>query len=1115
MSSLRFVLGRAGSGKSEYIIARATETEKQDKNAVIIVPEQYSHAREMQILSRTGYICENLYVTSFNRLAKKIISESGKIHKRLDSTVKAMLMSRALLRLGSKLTYFKNATQQPGYIQLFLDAVSEFKKGGVTPEALHVAAQGSGDSLFCARINDISLVYAEYDKMLSAQMWDSDDDIALLSVLCAENEYIKNSVIYIDEFFRFTQTEILCIEAMMAAGADVVVSLCMPGGGGGGVFASVSHTKHLLERCAQNVGAELLPSVVYNDINRFKTPELHFLERAMSGGTDVYTEPVENITLSALKNRYDEVAYVAAKIRKLIKEGIRFSDIAVITGDYEGYKDVLSGTFGIYDIPVFADTRKKFLDHPIVVYLFSVFDLLTGITTDRVIAYMKSGFADVSHNEASRLENYAFASAINYNDWLNDERFLKKSTGIFATEEEAGEEGKINLEIKNRVLLPIVSLKEKILTSRNVSDRVDAFSEFFAKTGLEEKIKQRAEEFSEEGKLNLADEYTEVYEVIRDTFDALKSCLGDENAGINTLREIITAGFSQRSLGVIPKVCDSVSFGDINRSVIKNPRVLFLIGVNEGCFPAIPSVGMLLSDEERQYLTECGISVAPDSKKLIEATEFSMYESVNAAREKIFVSYPIDNDGISLRPAGFTGKLKRVFSELKTDSYLADDELPAELSIASKDSAYTYVLTHITSLEKNSLAKMLSEELSKDEVYKAKIERAKRFAAYENTAGKLSEDSVRALYGNSLYGSVSRFERFASCPFSFFVEYGLRARERKVLKVEAPDVGSLLHEVVELFSKEIRNRNMSFKTVTKKQQTEICDEIIEDMFERMMVKKVFSAGRIEALKKRLKSLVAKSVWAICEHVARGEFEPAAFELSFEPGGDMEPVTVTLPTGEEITMIGRIDRVDTYSHEGKLYVKIIDYKSGNKAYSLADIFNMTTLQLSVYMIAATENGKKVLGSENTEFGGMFYFKLDDPVESSLPDEIDEEKSLKAFKMSGLVADNPAVVSAMDKNADKWSAIIPVYVKSDGELSKSQSKLANPEQYEKLKKHVKTAISKIGKEILSGNIDIHPVRDGDISPCSYCRYRSICGFDINEHICRYAKKFSSDEEIWNEL
>lgn len=1115
MGSLRFVLGRAGSGKSEYIIAQAIDREQQGKNAVIIVPEQYSHEREMQILSRTGYICESLYVTSFNRLAHKVISESGKVHRRLDASVRAMLMSRVLLKLRSKLEYFKNAATQTGYIQLFLDAVSEFKKGNVTPEDLSNASKEATESVFRARLGDISMVYAEYNKLLSEEMWNSDDDISLLAKLCAESDYIKKSIIYIDEFYRFTQNEILCIEAMMSAGAEIVVSLCMPENSKEGVFSTVAETRDKLTHSAHNVGAEILQAVVFEEAKRFKTEELLVLENAMSGKNIVFAEAAENISVAAVKNRYDEVSYIATKIRKLVQCGMKYEDIAVIAGDYEGYKDVLSGTFGLYDIPVFVDTRKKFLDHPIVIYLFSVFDLLSGITTDRVSAYMKSGFVDISHKEASRLENYAFASAINYSDWLDDERFLKKSASIFATEEEAGEEGRINLEIKNKMLLPIVSLKEKILASQNVANRVAALFEFFELTNLEEKIINIADNFAKEGKINLADEYAEVYNVVRETLESLENCMGDENAGIATLREIITAGFSQRSLGIIPKVCDSVSFGDINRSVIKNPRALFLIGVNEGCFPALPAAGRLLSDEERQYLMDKGIAVAPDSKKLIEAMEFGMYESVNTATEQLFISYPIDNDGTSLRPASFTGKIKRTFTSLNVQYFLAEDELPAEMCVASKASAYTYVLTHIADLEKNTLAQKLSAELSKDDEYKAKIERAKRFSKYENSAGKLSKEAISALYGNSLYGSVSRFERFASCPFSFFVEYGLRARERKILKVEAPDVGSLLHEVVELFSKEIKKRGLSFKTVTKAQQAEICNEIIENMFSLMMIKKVFSQGRIDALKKRLKSLVAKSVWAICEHVARGEFEPAAFELSFEPNGDMEPVTVTLPTGEEITMIGRIDRVDTYSHEGKLYVKIIDYKSGSKAYSLADIFNMTTLQLSVYMIAATENGKKILGSEKTEFGGMFYFKLDDPLEDSLPDEIDEEKSLKAFKMSGLVADNDSVISAMDKNASGWSAVIPVYIKADGTASKNQSKLANTEQYEKLKAHVKDAISKIGKEILSGNIEIHPVRDGDISPCSYCRYRSVCGFDMNEHKCRYVRKFSSDEEIWNEM
>ena len=1117
MSSLKLVLGRAGSGKSEYIQQQAIATQKSSKNAIIIIPEQYSHECEMQMIKKTGYICESLNVTSFNRLANKIIADSGLTRRCTDNSGKAMLLCRALCRCRSKLLYFKKAEEKTGYIDLFLNAISEFKKGQVMPETLKIMAEETDEPLFSAKLHDLAQVYEEYNKLLKDEMSDGDDSITLLASLCFDSEYIKNSVIYIDEFFRFTQNELFCIESMLASGADVVVSLCMEEKNDGGVFSSVESTKYAIENCAKNAGASISFPQVMDGSERFVSQELKVLERAMAGDFCQYEDETADISLTVLKNRYDEVTNVATKIKSLVSQGVKYRDIAIIAGDYEGYKDIIKSTFASGEIPVFVDTRKKFLDHPVVVYLFSIFDLLAGITTDRVSAYMKSGFLDLSKEEVSKLENYVLASSINYNDWLDDERFLRKSAGIFARETDSGEEGEEHLKVKNRILAPVISLKEKISESKSVADRVNALLWFLEETNLEGKILENAESFKEQGKLNLADEYTEVYNIVIETLETLKETLGDETTGIAVLREILSAGFSQKTIGIIPKVYDSVSFGDINRSVIKNPKALFLIGVNEGYFPDIPSVSGLLSDGEREYLLEHKISVAPDSKRLIESAEFSLYENANCAREKLYVSYPIDNDGTGLRPASFIGKLKRIFTNLKTEAYLVDEVLSPELSVFSKDSAYSYVLSNIKSTEENPLAKKLVLELSKEEKYKEKIDRAIKFSEYENNAGKLSRDAVLSLYGNSMVGSVSRFERFSSCPFSFFIEYGLRAKERKVLKIEAPDIGSLLHEVVERFSKTIHEQNLSFKTVTKSQQREICDRIIEEMFGAMMIKKVFSQGRIEALKTRLKSLVAKSVWAICEHVARGEFEPCAFELSFDKNGDIEPVKVTLPTGEEITMIGKIDRVDTFSSEGNLYIKVIDYKSGSKSYSLADIFNMTTLQLSVYMVAVTENAKGKLGEGKASFGGMFYFKLDDPIDRGMPDtEADDDKSLKAFKMSGLVCDNEKVVSAMDKSLDSgWSAVIPVYKLKDGSLSRNQSKLADPEQYEKLKSYVKKAVTKIGQEILSGNVDIMPIRDGVVTPCTYCKYRVVCGFDPQIHPCRYTKKFSSDDEIWNEM
>lgn len=1115
--SLKFILGEAGSGKSEYIIDQAAKSEALGKNAIVIVPEQYTHQCEQAMLKKTGYICDSLYVTSFNRLAKRLISDSGLRHKVADSSAKAMMVTRAVTKSRQKLTYFKNAETHTGYIEFFSDAISEFKKGQIMPETLKVMAEEIKNPIFSARLSDIAQIYEEYNKLLGVEYCDSDDDITLMASLCFGNEYIKNAVIYIDEFFRFTKNELFAIESMMSAGADVVVSLCMPEyADKDSNFSVVASTKRQLEACAKSAGVSIGFDKVMKEKPRFLSDELSFLERAMAQGNGTYDGEVKDLSLTVYKNRYDETESVAAQIKKLVKDGYSYRDIAVITGDYEGYKDIVAAAFSLYDIPVFIDNRKKFLDHPVVVYLFSVLELLGGFTTDRVCTYMKSGFADISLDEAAKLENYALSCAINYNDWLDDERFLKKSTSIFAREEDSGEEGREQLKVKNRLIAPVVTLKEKISKSKNVSDRVESLCDFLEETKLREKIVALTEEFRTQGKLNLSDEYTESYNIIIETLETMKSFLGDENTGLEVLAEILRAGFSQKSIGIIPKVYDSVSFGDLNRSVIKNVKALFLIGVNDGMFPAIPESSQVLSDEEREFLLSRGVSVAPDSKTLIEGAEFSVYEAVNIAREKLYVSYPLDNDGQGLRPAMLVSKIKRTFPELLQMSYLKEDELPADVSVASKASAYNYVLTNITDLDKNTTAKKLFDYLSEGEEYKEKIKRALTFSKYENKAGRLSKDAVSALYGRSLVGSVSRFERFSACPFSYFVEYGLRAKERKFLKIEAPDIGSLLHEVVEVFAKRVKEQGKNLGKLTRVEQKEITDNIIEEMFDGMIVKKVFAQGRIDALKKRLKSLVSKSVWAICEHIARGEFEPAAFELSFDKNGDIEPVTISLPTGEEITMIGRIDRVDTLSHEGKLYIKVIDYKSGSKSYSLADIFNKTTLQLSVYMIAVTENGKKVFGEKNTAFGGMFYFRLDDPVEKGQPgEERDEEKSLKAFKMSGLTSDNQNIIRAMDKGASGWSSVIPVYIKADGTASTSQSKLASPEQYEKLKNYVKRAVTEIGQEILSGNVDIRPVRDGDITPCSYCRYRSVCGFDINEHPCRYTKKFTSDDEIWNEM
>ncbi len=1115
--ALQFVLGRAGSGKTEYCVKKAAALESQGTRVLMIVPEQFSHQGESLFLTEKGYLHEGFYVTSFARLAKKLIRKSGMAHESTDDAQKAMLVYKAILNCKNKLSFFRSAEDKPSYISLFMDTISEFKKGQVAEDSLFSVAEKADSPLFSARLSDLAEIYKAYNELFSNTLLDPDDNLTILSDLALSNKKINNSTIFIDSFYRFTQNELSVIRSFLLAGADVTVTLCLPEGfiSNASVFASVRKSKDSIERLAKEAGAEILPSVVLSDNPRFITKELATFEQAIGGTIVSYPDAPQNVSLFAAKNRYEEVMHAATSIRDYVqKTGASYRDIAVVSGEYETYKDLVSTIFPMYDLPIFADVRHDVLSHPIVLYLFLVFDLLESITTKKMVSYMKSGFCSISGEDAALLENYALSSAIEYGDWLDDARFLHKITSVFETETEENTSEDF-VALKNKVLDPILKLKARFSESRTGEDRINALLSFLNDEAFFEKILQKIEYFKENDLLRFAEEYTEVNNILIDTIEKMRAILGKDTIGIKGIRAILEAGLSKRSLGVIPTVFDQISFGDLNRSVIKNARALFILGANDGSFPSVPTPNPLLSDTERAYLNESGICVAPESAKLMADAEFSVYAAATIARESLFVSYSIsDESGGGLRPAPFIGKLKRIFPKLKLTHELDVTEPSAEMTVASRQSAYQYLLTHLDAIETDEMTKWLYTALMEDTEYKEKLERAHGYKSFKNESGPLSKDTVKSLYGNTLYGSASRFERFAACPFSFFVEYGLKAKERKVLKVEAPDIGSLLHEVIERFSREIRAKGLKFGTITKEKQTEITNRIIDEMFGAMYIKNIYSQNRLFALKTRMKSLVSKSVWALCRHVSMGLFEPTAFEVAFDKNGEMPPVTLPLPDGGEIILTGRIDRIDTLSHEGKLYLKIIDYKSGAKKYSLSDIFNGTTLQLAVYMLAATQ-GMKGENGEKPEVGGMFYFHLDDPIEDGIPEEVpDEAAQLKAFKMSGLSSDNPEIVRAMDGVSEKWSAVIPVYIKGDGSVSKSLSKSASAEDFEKLKRHIKKTVTQIGAEIMNGNVSIHPVRDGKLNPCSFCKYRIVCGFDPNEHTCSRTQNLK-DEEIWEQL
>lgn len=1121
--SLTIVYGRSGTGKSEYCLSGVSKASSEGKKALLIVPEQFSHLKEAELIKKTGFITDDRKATSFKRLSFSVLNDKKISGTVLDKTKKSMLVAKACYEVQKDLVMFKKMYRKQGFLSVASNLISEFKRSCATPSEIMEFAKGQEDNhLLKTKLYELSLIYEKYQSFIEGRFVDSDDSITLLAQEIIAQNNMHNTEIFIDEFFRFTKAELFCIEAFLRAGASVTVSLCTGefDTERAGIFEPVVSTYRALMKIAKETKNQINQPVFLAEKHRFKESEelLHLENEYPKYGNTIYNEETRDISMYAASDIYSEVTQLACNITKDVQnKGMRYKDIAIICGDAEGYKSIVKTVFDIYEIPVFIDRTRDLMTHPVMIMIFAVLDMLDGgIDTQFVLSYIKSGYSTISRHETDIFENFILSGNVRKSDWLDNERFLKRAKTVFDDSEDLAETNaefaKKIIDIKDRVLLPVLKLKENFSESRKATDRADALSEFFDDILLRKKIKKQTDILIKSGDRETADEYAKVYNVLMETLDSFRVLMGDEVCAVNRLYDMISAGLSECTVNIIPPINDGVFFGDLTRSIARNVKALYIIGANEGAFPPAAPKESILSDAERITLQQKGLSLAPDTKKMLFDYGFMVYNILNISKGKLSVSYPVsDFNGEGMRPSALCSKLKKIFPKISFDTDVDGKKENPEDFVLTKKSAFNYIVrkTDVTKEEKK-----LFDLLNCDDLYKEKLALAKKAKDHKNIAEILEKDVVKELYRGELKGSVSSFEKYSGCPFSYFISYGLSAKERKLFDIDTPDFGSLLHRVIDTFSKQITEEGKKFSDIKKDECEKLISEILDEIVSKMFIKKLYSEKKMLLLVKRLKKYAFRATWAICEHIKKGEFEPCAFEAEFSENGEMAPVTIELDSEDKITLVGKIDRIDKFEHAGELYVKVIDYKTGNKDFSLSDIYNKLSLQLCVYIMAVSENGSTLLGKDS-KAAGMFYFKLsDNPVETSKKDDVSESDFLKPFKMSGMVLENTAVIDAMDSGLSGYSAIIPVRMNTKGEIVKSQSKTATAVQFEKLKKYVKKTAGEIGREILSGKVNISPCANGKSMPCDWCKFHSICAFDINTDEYRQVGKFK-DDDIWEIL
>jgi ATP-dependent helicase/nuclease subunit B len=1146
--SLRLIYGRSGTGKSYFCmqeIRKILEDQlrgQPKRPLILLVPEQYSMQAEralVQTAPRGGAI--DAQVLSFRRMAYRVFNEVGGFTRRhISPSGRSMLIYRIIQELKDNLNYFGKVAGQSGFVSTVSELISELKRYNITPDALEELHIGIEDEALKEKLKEIATIYLRFEETLHLRYIDADDDLTLMAEKLPESTQFDGAEIWIDEFSGFTPQEYSVIEKLLKKAKRVSVCLCtdylfdeIPFSSGD-VFTPVRNTALKLRELAQKnqIAIEMPVTFKEEPFYRYKdSPELAHLEGYFfTYPYKRYSNPTKDIEIFTASNIYTEIEEAARNIQSLCREkGIRFKDIAVVTRNLAEYEGLISAIFPQYSIPFFIDRKKPVDSHPLVTLVVSMMDIFVhNWTYESVFRYLKTGLTGIAREEIDILENYVLANGIRGNQWTREEDWdYRPDSGFYTgdmTEREYSIIDRVNRTRRN-IIKPLMDFRKKTRGRTPVRVMCSAVYELLCELGIPELIEERIDDLREAGSLSLANEYGQIWNIVMEVLDQMVEAMGEESMGIERFREVLSIGFSEHKIGLIPPSLDQVLVGSVERSRSHELKALFILGVNDGVFPAPPGEEGILSDGDRNVLRNMGVELAQDTRTQAFEEQFIIYSTLSTTGGSLFISYPIaDHEGRTMRPSIIISRLKKLFPMIGERNNLTETDKPEEIfnmvsaPLPTFNQLISAVRQGILGHGVNPMWKHVRDWYEGQDSWKERVDRVVEWMGYTNQVEKVGEKRAAMLYGSPMYSSISRLEQYASCPFSYYLRYGLGARERRVYRLTPPDMGSFMHDCIDVFSSRIKESGIGWEDFDKEWCRQEISSIVDELLEKRMGWLINNSDRYRYLVVRLKRVVARAIWVIREHIIRSGFDPVGYEVSFGEGRNtmFPPIVLELPSGDKVHLVGRIDRVDALKGDEGTYIRIIDYKSGSRSFKLSDVYYGLQIQLVTYLGAVMDNGRGILGDKILP-AGMLYFKIDDPLIrlTGEADEGDIEKAImKKLKMDGLVLADVNLIREMDRDIEGASLIVPARINKNGKLGKSSA--ASMDQFDSLCRYSKDLLIRMAQEIMEGNAHINPYRDKKTTACKYCPYSSVCQFDPSFQDNRYRFiKDMKEEEVWDNM
>ncbi len=1131
--ALRIIAGSSGQGKTEMILKEAVRLsgENPKQNCYIIVPEQFSLEMQRKLVEAHplhGYF--NIDVLSFYRLAYRIFDECGYQPKDiLEDLGVSLVLRKILAEHEEEFPFFRRNIRKAGFVDELKSVLIECIGYGVTGQQLQAVEEGLSEHPgLKEKCQELGTIFTYFDQEISSRFMVAEQILDVVSDLVPSSDMLRDGVFFFDGFTGFTPVQLKFLRELLKVSSQVNVSVTMEdepfsrgagetadgragagsrSGRGGELFHFSGQTVRMLAQICREAGVAMEEPVwlAQEKPPRFENEELVFLERhLLRADRKCFEGEPAHLHLTACRNPDGEAEYILHEIERMVRtEGYRYRDFAILTGNVEEYASAFQRKAEILHTPLFVDTKRSVSYHPGVETLRALLHLAAAdYSYESVFRYLKSGMSDFTDEETDTLENYVIWAGIRgYSMWKNP--FVRRMSRI---EEKKGE----RLQVLREKLLSETAACTQTLREKQtcVRDKMEALYDAMCRLRYHEKLIRLAELAEQEGDYVRGKEYRQLFELLLSLLDKIVGIFGEEKLPVEELTAILDAGFDSLKLGTPPLSMDALILGDLKRTRLSDVKVLFIAGMNDGQIPPALEDGGMISDDEKQVLSEQGVQLSLCLEEQSLEDEFYMYLALTKPGRELFFTYALlDGGGTAIHPSPLLKECLRLFPALKEESYPGS----ARRYYFNAEDSRELLIEGLQALregrETSRAFRLLLRYWYEKEELRKPLLALWSGSCRKSADGSLPAPLMRELFGRELKGSVTRLERFAACPYQYYCTYGLELREREEYTVRPVDLGNLFHQALELFSRRLRESDYHWKDIPENVADDWVLSAVKTAVGGDTGEVLHSSARNAYKVQVVERILRRTVRVLRMHLMHSQMEPDRFELHFGRTDKLEAVHLPLKDGSRMQLEGFIDRVDVCEEEDRILLRIIDYKSGVETFDINDLYHGLQMQLVIYMNVAQEIYGKESGREAVP-AGMFYYNLKDPIFKA---EGGEEAARRSFRMSGYANSDRDILSKLEEGQENFLSA-SVRLTKKGEPYKNAAVL-DTEDFYAIGRYMRRKITEMGEAIYDGKIPVSPYKNEKGTACDYCPYSSVCGFDprLEGYDYRDFKKQSTEEVL----